>query len=95
MSSSGNMSVENEKISIKKMIIKIKMFVNYSSDPSEKQYDKKINIKKKIKIFKLNINNYRIWTTMMKINFDDKILWKIINDDVKKFFANKSINKQL
>ena len=53
------MSVEDEKTSIKKMIIKIKMFVNYSSDFFEKQYDKKADIKKKIKVFKLNVNNYR------------------------------------
>ena len=66
------MSVENGKIPIKKMIIKIKMFVNYSNDSSEGQYDKKTDIKKEIKIFKLNVNNYRIWTTMMKMNFDDK-----------------------
>ena len=59
MSSSKNMSVENGKTSIKKMIVKIKMFMNYNNDFFEKQYDKKVNIKKKIKIFKLNINNYR------------------------------------
>ena len=59
MSSSGDMSVENGKVSIKKMIVKIKMFVNYSRDSSEEQYDKKMGIKEKIKIFKLNINNYR------------------------------------
>ena len=54
-----------------------------------------MGIKKKIKIFKLNANNYRTWATMMKINFDDKNLCKIINDDVKKSFANKLMNKKL
>ena len=60
MSSSKDMSVESEKAPIKKMIVKIKTSVDYNSDPFEEQYDKKADIKKKIKIFKLNINNYRI-----------------------------------
>ena len=41
------MSVENEKTSIKKIIIKIKTFMNYNNDFFEKQYDKKMNIQKK------------------------------------------------
>ena len=75
MSSSKNMFSTYEKTStamIKKEIVKVKMFVNLNSDPSEKQYDKKMDIKKKIKISKLNANNYRTWATMMKMNFDDK-----------------------
>ena len=74
MSSSEDMSVEDEKTSIKEMIVKIKMSVNYNSDSPEKQYDKKMGIKKKIKIFKLNVNNYHTWAMMMKMNFDDKNL---------------------
>ena len=44
---------------IKKKTVKVKMSVNLSSDFFEKQYDKKTDIKKEIKIFKLNVNNYR------------------------------------
>ena len=43
----------------------------------------------------MNANNYHTWATMMKMNFDDKNLWKIINDDVKKLFANKLMNRWL
>ena len=71
------------------------MFMNLSNDPFEKQYDKKADIKKEINIFKLNVNNYWIWTTMMKMNFNDRNFWKIISDDVKKSSLNKSINQWL
>ena len=71
------------------------MFVDYNNDFLKRQYDKRVGIKRKIKIFKLNVNNYRTWTTMMKMNFDDRNLWKVVNDDVKKPFANKSMNRWL
>ena len=98
MSSLKNMFSTYEKISItmiKKKTVKIKMFMNFNNDFFEKQYDKKTNIKIKIKIFKLNVNNYWTWMTIIKMNFNDKIFWKIINNDVKQFSLNKSIHKWL
>ena len=74
MSSSEDMSVEGGKAPTKEVIVKTKTPVDYSSDSPKGQYDKRAGIKKEIKIFKLNANNYRTWATMMKMNFDDRNL---------------------
>ena len=98
MSSSKDMSSTYEEASTamtKEETAKVKMSVNLSSDPPEEQYDKEAGIKEKIKISKLNANNYRTWAAMMKMNFDDRNFWKIVSGDVKQFSLNKSINKWL
>ena len=79
----------------KKETAKVKMPVDLSSDPPEGQYDKEAGIKGEIKVLKLNANNYRTWAAMMKMNFDDRNLWKVVSDDVKQPSLNKPINRRL
>lgn len=46
------------------------------------QYKIITGIKREIKALKLDQNNYRVWSQIMKLNLIERRLWRIVNDIV-------------
>ena len=87
MSRYQNMS-EISDIVAKSVVVAIMNIVDMSV------YISVADIKKKIKILKLRLDNYQVWAQIMKVNLIKRKLWDVTNESILKLDENQSLSRK-